>query len=388
MHRMAQDQVTGRHARTRARSVQSLFLVGVLAGCAVVPGIRVDTRPDAGVWTPEGQEAGDFAPEVRRIDADLLLEQRRARRDSVNPQSRRELVADYQYRIGSADVINVVVWGHPELSNPMGQFQNIEQQARLVREDGTMFFPYVGVIEVAGKTIEEIRELLTERLEPFVTDPQVDVRVISFRSKKVYVTGAVRQPGTIPLTDDPLTALDAINKAGGFGELADRRRAVITRDGEQKTIDILELYASGRGDLLLEDRDVLYVPDNQFNRVFVMGEIQRQTAVPLHEGRLTLAEAITGADGLNLGTADTRNIFVLRGRPMYDGDGVLQGIRPEIYHLDARDGVALVLAEGFELEPRDIIYAASTGMVRFNRVIQQILPTVQTLWQTDRILRD
>lgn len=374
----------------QGRSALALLTLALMVGCAVVPGIRMETDPDSNVWTPDGEEPGDFQPEIRTIDANLLMEKRRAQREAERERemTRRELVADYQYRVGPADVLNVVVWGHPELSNPMGQFQNIEQQGRLVRKDGTIFFPYAGVVEVEGRTIEEVRDHLAESLQPFVSDPQVDVRVVSFRSKKVYVTGEVKQPGSLALTDDPMTTLDALNEVGGFNEFADRRRAVLTRDGEQKVLDVLELYASGRGDLLLEDRDVLYVPDNQFNRVFVMGEVARQTSVPLHEGRLTLAEAITEAEGLALGTADTRNIFVLRGQSVYDEDGELRGVRPEIYHLDARSGVALVLAESFDLEPRDIIYASSTGTVRFNRVIQQILPTVQTLWQTDRILRD
>ena len=301
----------------------------------------------------------------------------------------RDAMADrYQYRVGPGDVLNVVVWGHPELSNPMAQTQNIEDQARLVREDGTIFFPFLGVVPVAGQTVEEIRTRIADGLDRFVTDPQVDVRVVTFRSQKVYVTGSVRQPGILPITDQPLTVLDAINQAGGFDELADRRTAVITRGDREIRLDILALYATGRGNALLENDDVLFVPDNHANRVFIMGETVSQRAVPLHEGRLSLAEALTEAEGLDLGVADTRNIFVLRGREVFDADRTLRGIRPEVYHLDARSGTALLLAEGFQLEPRDIVYVASTGVVRFNRVIQQILPTVQTIWQTDRIIND
>jgi polysaccharide biosynthesis/export protein len=86
--------------------------------------------------------------------------------------------------------------------------------------------------------------------------------------------------------------------------------------------------------------------------------------------------------------ADTRNIYVLRGREVFDTDGSLRGIRPEVYHLDAHSGTALMLAEAFELEPRDIVYVSSTGVVRFNRVMLQILPSVSTIWQADRIIND
>jgi polysaccharide export outer membrane protein len=244
------------------------------------------------------------------------------------------------------------------------------------------------VVDAKGKTVEEIRTRVARGLDRFVTNPQVDVRVVSFRSQKVYVTGEVRQPGILPVTDQPLTVLDAINQAGGFNEMADRRRAFLTREDRETEIDILELYATGRGNLLLQDADVLFVPDNTPNKVFIMGEVEQQAAVPLHDGRLTLAEAITGAGGFDLTVADTRNVFVLRGGEAFETPDGVRAIRPEVYHLDVRSGTALLLAEAFQLEPRDIIYVSSTGVVRFNRVIQQILPTVQTIWQTDRIIND
>lgn len=378
-------------ATSPIRSLLSTLLAATaLAGCAAVPGIRTQSDPSAEPFTPAGESAAAFTPAVRPIDANLLAEQRRARTpaDAGSTAPRKDVVGGYQYRIGPADVLNVLVWDHPELNNPMGNFQDIEQQARLVREDGTIFFPFIGVVQVAGKTIEEVRDYIARQLEPYVIDPQVDVRVVAFRSKKVYVTGEVAKPGAMPLTDEPLTVMDAINNAGGLGEAADRRRVVLTRDGQQKTLDLLELYASGRGDLLLKDLDVLFVPDNQFNRVFIMGETIKQTAVPLHEGRLSLAEALSAAEGLDLKVADTRNVFVLRGQPVLAADGTVRGIRPEVYHLDTSVAVSLVLAEGFQLQPRDIVYAGTAGLVRFNRVIQQILPAVQVIWQTDNLINN
>jgi polysaccharide export outer membrane protein len=110
--------------------------------------------------------------------------------------------------------------------------------------------------------------------------------------------------------------------------------------------------------------------------------------VPLHEGRLSLAEALSEAEGLDLKVADTRNVFVLRGQPVLADDGTIRGIRPEVYHLDSSVAVSLLLAEGFQLQPRDIVHVGSSGVVRFNRVVQQILPLVQIIWQTDDLIND
>jgi polysaccharide biosynthesis/export protein len=374
----------------RARHGRGMLLLVtvIIAGCTVVPGLRVDqrTHPD---FTPSGQDPDEFRVEIRSIDANLLREKRQEQHGVAGRERRprQALISEYQYVVGPGDVLNVLVWGHPELNNPMGQFQDIEAIGRLVREDGTIFFPHVGLMPVAGLTTEEIRRRVSRELAPYVQDPQVDVRVVSFLSQKVYITGALREPGVLPITAQPLTALDAISLAGGFTELADRRHMVLTRDGEERRLDLLNLYATGGGDLVLRDGDVLYVPDNAFNKVFLVGEVARQVSVPLHEGRLTLAEAISEADGLMLGTANTEEIYVLRGQPVRDARGDLIGIRPQVYHLNARSAVALVLADAFELEPRDIVFVSTTPVVRFNRVIQQILPTIQTLWQTDRIIR-
>jgi polysaccharide biosynthesis/export protein len=371
------------------RGCAGLLLLLLLTGCAVVPGLRVDERRLA-AFTPTGESGASYRVEIRSIDADLLRQMRldRAVSDgSRERRSRQDLKSGYQYVVGAGDVLNVLVWGHPELNNPLGQFQDIEAIGRLVREDGTIFFPYVGLLPVAGMTTEEIRRHVSAELRPYVQDPQVDVRVVAYRSQKVYVTGALREPGVLPITAQPMTALDAISMAGGFTDAADRRRMVLTRDGTEHPLDLLDLYATGNGDLVLRDGDVLHIPDNTFNKVFLVGEVARQMSVPLHEGRLTLAEAISEANGLSLGTANTEQIYVLRAQPVQDADGAVRGIRPQVFHLNARSAVALVLAESFELEPRDIVFVSSTPAVRFNRVIQQILPTVQTLWQTDRIIR-
>ncbi len=334
-----------------------------------------------------------FDPEVREITPHLLARQNRERQSRNNPErspARGELKEGYSYRVGVGDVLNIIVWNHPELSNPTGLTQDLEQQGRLVLEDGTIFFPFVETIEAAGRSVAEIRDEIAQELVPYIENPQVDVRVVAFRSQQVYVTGEVREPGVVHLDDRPLTILDAVSRAGGFSEEADQRLAYLTRDGGQRQIDILTLYETGTADELLRDGDVLHIPDNRFNQVLVMGEVEEQTRVPLHKGRLSLAEALT-TGGLELATADTSRIVVIRGRPVYADDGELYGVRPIIYHLDTRDAASLLLAESFELEPRDIVFVPATTAVRINRVLDQILPhlssTIQTVWMTDRLIR-
>jgi polysaccharide biosynthesis/export protein len=105
--------------------------------------------------------------------------------------------------------------------------------------------------------------------------------------------------------------------------------------------------------------------------VFVIGEVVKPTTLTLHNGRLSLNEALGEAGGVNPQTADARQVYVIRNAA---------DEHPLIYHLDAQSPVMLALAEGFELKAKDVVYVDATSMVRYNRVISLILPTAQTIY--------
>lgn len=389
---MAQDirmLAYGRHWLNKRRVGLGITLLPlVLGGCTIVPGIRMKDWSDER-WQaaqPEQEQQYKIIP----ITGNLILQQRRSQLADLQAnqqQLSQQALRDYQYKVGPQDILNVVVWNHPELSNPLGNFQDIQNMGRLVREDGTIFYPYAGVIQVNGMTVEDIRNLLAQRLKPYIESPQVDVRVVGFRSKKVYVSGEVKQPGIVPITDMPLTLIEAINASGGFAERADQGTAILTRNGVRYSINLFDLYNSGRGNMLLQDRDVIYVPNNEANKVFVMGEVNKQTAVYVDKGTLTLADALSQSEGIDLATANTKEIYVIRASSPPQPDVEPTAIEPLIYHLDAHLIPSLMLAGEFQLQPRDVIFVSTTGVVRFNRIVEQILPTIQTLWYSDQLLR-
>ena len=86
--------------------------------------------------------------------------------------------------------------------------------------------------------------------------------------------------------------------------------------------------------------------------------------------RLMLNEALGDSGGINPGSADPRQIYVVRSAN-YE--------KPEVYHLDARSPMAYALAEGFELQARDVVYVDPVPLVRWNRVISLILPSAQAV---------
>ena len=279
----------------------------------------------------------------------------------------------YQYRVAPFDVLSVIVWDHPELTIPAGEYRAPEMTGNTVQADGTMFYPHVGVVEVAGKTLPEVRALLTARLTRFVANPQLDVRVAAFRGKRVQVTGEVVQPSTLPVTDVPLRVQDAISQARGLGPNAWPRDVSLTRQGKVHRLDVQALYDEGdvSQNWLLQDGDVLHVPSREENKVFVLGEVRKPSSKVMAKGRMSLAEAIGDAEGLDPLTSNG-GVYVFRGR--YEA--------PRVFRLDASTADALLLAVQFQLEPHDVVYVSTYGLSAWNRVVTQIMPTVQGLWQS------
>ncbi|MGJ0429892.1 polysaccharide export protein [Methylobacter sp.] len=277
-----------------------------------------------------------------------------------------------QYIVGPRDILNITVWEHPELTIPAGQFRSAESAGNVVGEDGTIFYPYAGVVKAAGRTVEDIRAELIQKLSQYIENPQLDVRVISYRSQRVYVVGEVNQPGIQTVKDIPLTVLEAINNSGGVKTDADMRNITLTRGGKTYKINLLALYEGGdtSQNVMLKQGDVLNVPDNNFNKIFVLGETEGSSrSIFMNKGRMTLTEALSDAGGVNQEKSDPARIFVFRG-----GMG-----KPEIFHLDAKSPDALLLADRFPLQPRDVIYVDRAEGIRWNQIVLQIAPTIALL---------
>lgn len=364
---------------------KSLFLAGTLfsvSGCSVL-------LPSSGTpMTKEPQVVGEKVDYDKAIDAYVVTPQLLKELAPVTAPARSntgldQAVKNYQYRVGPGDVLSVTVWDHPELTTPAGSYRSAAEAGNQVHANGTMFYPYVGQIKVAGLTTQQIRERLTRALTKYIVEPQVEVSVASYQSQKAYVTGEVKSPGQQFISNVPLTLLDAVNKAGGLSDNADWHNVKITRNGRDETVSIEALIQ--RGDLtqnrLLTNGDIVHIPRNDTMKIFVVGEVVQPQFLTIGRNGMTLTEAISASGGIDKLSADATGIFVIRGqRGAHEMVKTDNGEQVEkvanIYQLDVTNPTAYILGTEFYLRPHDVVYVTTAPVSKWNRVISQVLPTI------------
>jgi polysaccharide export outer membrane protein len=186
-------------------SVVFVYLLILIAGCAsVAPGIQFSKSGN--------QAAGDDEhprTEIISINSTLVRKEKELRDRQVADDLSSLLSKPQPYVVEAGDVLQIVVWDHPELSasmlpspafgvqggagvagSPMQPQSGFE-----VDQNGMLDFPYAGKLKVSGLTSSEIHLLLTTRLAHYLRQPKLSVRLLAYRSKRVYVDGEVKQPG-------------------------------------------------------------------------------------------------------------------------------------------------------------------------------------------------
>jgi polysaccharide export outer membrane protein len=358
----------------------------LLQGCAVKPGFGSVSPINADEGLPADFQylPADGAPEgvITSISTALIQALAQENQSKLIPPNVRALLGTAPpYTIAPGDVIGVIVYDHPELLPNAGAV--ISQQADptgvnvapgfIVGAGGEISFPYIGRIKLEGLTEISASDLLTKRIAEYIKDPQVTVRIQSFRSRRAYVEGEVRTPGLQVFTDVPMTLAEAFGRAGGITANGDRSFVTLTRGKKTVTLDLLDLQGKGvdATNIPLKNGDVINVRNRDESKVYVMGEILRPSALIMHNGKLSLNEALGDAGGPNLTTADSAQIYVIRNSTVTN--------TPQIFHLSVKNPAALALADRFPLRPHDVVYVDPVALVAWNRIVSLILPSAQVV---------
>ena len=193
------------------------------------------------------------------------------------------------------------------------------------------------------------------------------------------MAGSVLDPGTFPITDIPLSLVEAINLAGGLDGDADLFDARLSRGDDVYTVPLYDILFEGNlsQNMLVQHGDVIHVAPNERRRVFILGEVVQPQSLPVTNRPLSLTQALATVGGIQETRADGRGIYVIRGT---DSPNEI-----DIYQLDIQQAWALALGDRFILEPRDIVYVSAAPISRWNRWLSNVLPSLQGLYNLDRI---
>ena len=279
------------------------------------------------------------------------------------------------YKVGSGDKLFIYVYGETErLSAALARGAAINPIfEKIVRDDGTIFYPNAGILDVADKTIEEIRLLLTEKLSSVLNNPQVDVSVSEFKSKKIVVSGNFANVGAFPITTVPQTLSETVATANPYGmngqePLGDLTSINFTREGLTYEIDYEYLTRNSQiqNFIYMKNGDVIHLPDNSLNQVHVLGEASNPTSINIKRKSIPLSTALAQARGLNQSTSKGKEVFILRSVD-YEG-------KPRIFKADISSPTGYLLAGKFNVQAQDIVFIGTAGVTSWSRFINQVLP--------------
>lgn len=341
----------------------------LLQACMFSPGMHMDTDR-----LISQDSAENSMVEMVQITPKLIAQDQAVKNGAAIPQELLNYTPE-NYRIGANDALFITVWDHPELTIPGGQQQPSSANARVVRDDGTLFYPFIGSVQVAGKTLEELREIIATRLARYIEQPQVDVNVLEYNSQKIYFSGAFENAGIMPVNAQRLTLLQAIGQAGIDTQRADLSNLQLIRDGITYNLDYDRLTSSPSriGDVYLRPGDKVHMGLNDARKVFVMGETLRPGAVRYSTSKMTLNEVLGTVGGPAPLSASGKEVYVIRGIENFETD------KATVFQLNAQSPSAMILASQFEMQPQDVVFIGTAGVTRWNRFISQLLPTATLL---------
>lgn len=336
----------------------------LLNGCALEPGQHMSTSE-----LVRGDTVDNSQVELIPITPKLIAMNRASAQAAAVPPALLAYKPE-PYRIGAGDSLFITVWEHPELTAPAGSQQPGAANGRMVRSDGTLFYPYAGVLKVEGMTIEQLRDVISSKLAKYIPKPQVDVSVSGYASQRIVLEGAFGKTDPQPVTAVPLTLAQALGAATVNTEQANLSDLELARDGHNYHLDLNALHNSGNlgQKIYLKPGDRLYLPYNDAQQMYVVGEVVNPMAINFKTSDLSLTQALGRAGGLNPLSAKGKAVYVIRGSKD------LEQAPSKVFSLNARSPAAFALADQFKVQPGDVVFVGPAGVTRWNRFLTQLLP--------------
>ncbi|MFW2078793.1 polysaccharide biosynthesis/export family protein [Acinetobacter sp. ULE_I010] len=358
-------------------SLFSVLTISLLfSGCAITSGLQTYDLPEHGQYkTDQGAELS-----VIQLDQQNIPTLNIANIENSNSVSSLFHQQQKIYRLTAGDVLSIQLWAYPEITPPIQDATNIKAVGYPIDPDGNVQLPLVGSVRIAGKTLAETNRFLRSQFARYLKHPDVVVRVLSYEGRRYFVNGQVMKSGQYTLNDQPISIYTALGQAGGIDtKTGDTTNIQLIRNGQTYNLNSIQLEKQGRSlhNLLIQANDTIYVNTKQDQKLYVMGESNKSQALALREQGMTLSDVLGESEGISPYSASAARIYVMRTD--------LNTKQSTIYHLNLSSLGNLALANQFPMQKNDIVYIDATGLTRWQRIMNQIVPFSSALYTFDQL---
>ena len=300
--------------------------------------------------------------------------------------------------IGVGDIVNVSIFE----ASPGGLFTPaqsagarpgnfVEIPAQAVDQQGNINVPYAGQVPSSGRTVPEIQASIQARLQNRAIEPQVVVSLNTQRSTLATVLGDVNTPGVLGLSSTGERILSVLARAGGPRHEAIESYITLQRDGKRVRVLLSKLVHDPRENIYVRPADVIYVT-HEAPTFTALGATGQNTLtgtnafIAFNTETLTLTQALGKAGGLVDVQSDAAAVFIYRleqrtvlKRLNVNTDKFSFEAIPTIYQVNLREPSGLLLAAGFQMRDKDVIYVANAKVVDYYKLLLLINNTAATV---------
>jgi len=280
--------------------------------------------------------------------------------------------------IRPGDVLGLTIWENVDdglLSGETGSATSLEEVQ--VDSGGYIFVPYAGLVRAAGNTPDELRKVITEKLQDQTPDPQVQVRRLAGDGSTVSLVGSVGAQGVYPI-ERPTRSLSAmLAKAGGVTIQPEIAQVTVIRGTQTGKIWFQDLYRDPRLDIALRGGDRILVEED--TRAFtVVGSANKQARIRFETKDLSALEAIAQVGGLISTSSDPTGVFVYRNEPaeiagQVLGRSDLSGAQRMVYVLNMTDPNGIFLARDFVIRDGDTVYVTEAPYAQWSKSVSLVV---------------
>lgn len=350
-----------------------------LTGCAITSGLQTYDVPEEGTYqTDQGAKLNVVQLTQANISHIGFSENNNS--NSVISLFNQK---NTTYRLSPGDILSIQLWAYPEITPPVTQMTNntsVLANGFQIDQSGYIQAPLIGSYRAAGKSLAEINTEMRRLFARYLKTPDVIVRVISYEGRRYFVNGQVLRSGQYTLNDQPISIYTALGQAGGIDtKTGDTTNIQLIRNGQTYNLNTIQLEKQGLSlhQLLIQPNDTIFVNTKQDQKLYVLGESSRTEAITLRDQGMTLSDVLGESGGINPNSASSARIYVMRTNTSNQTSS--------IYQLNLSSFGNFALANQFAMQKNDIVYIDATGLTRWQRVINQIIPFSNALYNIDRL---